>query len=357
MASANTNNDDAAPMSAVSELSHFDSDTSRWAATPTDPHSETFLDLNRSLPTLPLSDIPSDLRSEPTLGPSDIRSEPTSNYSQPSHSNRNSVPTLTLEEEARREKLAGSAPTAWFQSDPNNAPMFVPLEAGKHVNHYGAEHAPQNADHLTPMYAMPQKHFASPSTTTGSPSKGARSDWSVEPSGEETICGLRKRTFWILTLLSLIIMAAGIGGGIGGGLAKMKSNDNGAAAAAATTTKATPTTTKAKASASARPDRPNQNFQAQVWEFANLTGRSQMFYTPGYFRFPFNALAYRWKPGAYNDTMNACSIAFCNGSTEIGWYGSGNHIGTADKWKPLLNIDSGGKNSIFPSILSSTESF
>lgn len=43
----------------------------------------------------------------------------------------------------------------------------------------------------------------------------------------KTICGLRKRTFWILVAVAVVIVAAAVGGGVGGALASnKKSSDN-----------------------------------------------------------------------------------------------------------------------------------
>ncbi|KAF2023314.1 hypothetical protein EK21DRAFT_105377 [Setomelanomma holmii] len=46
-----------------------------------------------------------------------------------------------------------------------------------------------------------------------------------EPPRSSTICGLRRRTFWILVMVAIIIVAAAVGGGVGGALAS-KASDN-----------------------------------------------------------------------------------------------------------------------------------
>ena len=46
-----------------------------------------------------------------------------------------------------------------------------------------------------------------------------------EQNKPPTICGLRKRTFWILVIVAVVIVAAAVGGGVGGALASKSSND------------------------------------------------------------------------------------------------------------------------------------
>ena len=41
----------------------------------------------------------------------------------------------------------------------------------------------------------------------------------------QTICGLRKRTFWILVGVAIVVVAAAVGGGVGGALATRKSSE------------------------------------------------------------------------------------------------------------------------------------
>ena len=64
-----------------------------------------------------------------------------------------------------------------------------------------------------PGFADAQGHY--PSTGSQLTEKQPRS--SRHGSGNGTICGLRKPTFWLaLALATVIVLAAGIGGGVGG---------------------------------------------------------------------------------------------------------------------------------------------
>lgn len=47
-----------------------------------------------------------------------------------------------------------------------------------------------------------------------------------EQAAPQTICGLRKRTFWILLGVALVIVAAAVGGGVGGALASKSSSES-----------------------------------------------------------------------------------------------------------------------------------
>jgi hypothetical protein len=47
-----------------------------------------------------------------------------------------------------------------------------------------------------------------------------------ESNVPKTICGLRKRAFWIALLVALIVVAAAVGGGVGGALSSSSSNNN-----------------------------------------------------------------------------------------------------------------------------------
>ncbi|KAH7081225.1 hypothetical protein BKA63DRAFT_486976 [Paraphoma chrysanthemicola] len=46
-----------------------------------------------------------------------------------------------------------------------------------------------------------------------------------EQSPKSTICGLRKRTFWMVLIAAIVIVAAAVGGGVGGALSSKSSNN------------------------------------------------------------------------------------------------------------------------------------
>lgn len=60
----------------------------------------------------------------------------------------------------------------------------------------------------------------------------------------------------------------------------------------------------------------------QIWENPNYQGRSQVFYTPGYYQTAFLARSYKWHPGLYTNDMEKCSMSFCNNDKELGWRGA-----------------------------------
>jgi hypothetical protein len=41
----------------------------------------------------------------------------------------------------------------------------------------------------------------------------------------QTICGLRKRTFWIVVIIAVLVVVSAVGGGVGGALATRKSGE------------------------------------------------------------------------------------------------------------------------------------
>ncbi|KAH6619916.1 hypothetical protein C7974DRAFT_398457 [Boeremia exigua] len=50
----------------------------------------------------------------------------------------------------------------------------------------------------------------------------------AHPPPPQTICGLRKRTFWILVGVAIIVVVAAVGGGVGGALASRSSSNSSA---------------------------------------------------------------------------------------------------------------------------------
>lgn len=127
---------------------------------------------------------------------------------------------------------------------------------------------------------------------------------------------MKKQTFYILLALTIILILATIGGTIGGVLANRNKKEK-------EKSSTTPTS------------KYRMTFTLQTWEFTNLTGRSQIFYTEGLFRTAFQTRAYSWEPGLYNDTneWTVCTMAFCLGDHRIGWWGATPHVGLQTNWK------------------------
>jgi hypothetical protein len=82
-------------------------------------------------------------------------------------------------------------------------------------------------------------------------------------------------------------------------------------------------------------------FSMQIWENPEYQGRSQVFYTPGYFQTAFLARSYMWHPSQYTADMDKCSMSFCLDDFEVGWRGAS----TRESPGFPLN-DSWGANSV-----------
>lgn len=105
----------------------------------------------------------------------------------------------------------------------DDAPKYTaPLEAYPSVGEY-----PQA--YTSPVSSVPWE----PVSGDGG-SSGLRTDESKNK--RERICGLKKRSFWILLIVALIVVAAGVGGGVGGGIAAARSRDSGDDSGGATMT-------------------------------------------------------------------------------------------------------------------------
>jgi hypothetical protein len=107
-------------------------------------------------------------------------------------------------------------------------------------------------------YYAPEYHYANDTHKVAvSPAESQEYGYGKNPNTmvheqnqPRTICGLRKRTFWIIAIVALIILLAAIGGGVGGALVSKKSDTKadtaqGSAGAAATTTPASISTSNA----------------------------------------------------------------------------------------------------------------
>jgi hypothetical protein len=107
------------------------------------------------------------------------------------------------------------------------------------------------------MYYAPEYHYANDTHKVAiPPSESQEYGYGKNPNAmvheqdqPRTICGLRKRTFWIVAIVALIILVAVIGGGVGGALASKKS-DTKAETAQGSVGAGSTTTTAASASAS-----------------------------------------------------------------------------------------------------------
>lgn len=135
---------------------------------------------------------------------------------------------------------------AYYRAD-ENLPEVVPDASPEAIPKHAAAQYPnhlhdQNAKYPVilddspkfvgaPNPSPPPFSAVSPYTETlvpGSPFGGPPPAESQAPA--KTMCGLRKRNFWILFVLVLVVLAAALGGGIGGGLAANKGSEAAASA-------------------------------------------------------------------------------------------------------------------------------
>ncbi|KAH7350529.1 hypothetical protein BKA65DRAFT_475914 [Rhexocercosporidium sp. MPI-PUGE-AT-0058] len=207
---------------------------------------------------------------------------------------------LSKLENERRERNAIHAP----QVSPKEVepPIWIPFENGIHVSPGSAPEvayisSPTSSDGPTLV----------PSTTTNSDSSPKMLEDSSPRPPTPRILGLEKKTFWILAL-ALLLVASILAGTLGGVLSSRAKH---------------------------KKEKLQMHFSLQTWENANLTGRSQIFDRAGLFTTSFKARSYSWLPGFYNDdgTYDVCSMSFCQGDHQIGWWGSSEHVSGNGKWQ------------------------
>ena len=83
---------------------------------------------------------------------------------------------------------------------------------------------PANDTHKYPYYSPEGPIPAYPNATDTN--KIAYESATYERPAPQTICGLRRRTFWILVAVVIVVVAAAVGGGVGGALASRSSSDS-----------------------------------------------------------------------------------------------------------------------------------
>jgi hypothetical protein len=106
--------------------------------------------------------------------------------------------------------------------------------------------AAANAPEVFPYYA-PQEVYPKGPAPDHDTSKVAYYDdttYNAASRQHKTICGLRRRTFWIALIVVLIVVAAAVGGGVGGTRSKSSTNaQSGATPEQSSTTATTPSPT------------------------------------------------------------------------------------------------------------------
>ncbi|KAK0108030.1 hypothetical protein ONS95_002855 [Cadophora gregata] len=212
---------------------------------------------------------------------------------------------LSKLENERREKNASDAPQAWNQDE---APIFVADEDGRQVDPGAAPEIASPAPSARPTLVLS-------TTTESSPKMLEESSLPPRTPPEELIFGLRKKIFWLLTLLTLIIITGILAGTIGGILAtRLKSSSS----------PTNPNSSSTPTGSSSQPAKNQMLFHLQTWEASNTTGRSQIFDRAGLFTTAFHSRSFTWIPGFYDDdgTWDVCSMSFCQGDHQLSWRGS-----------------------------------
>lgn len=94
---------------------------------------------------------------------------------------------------------------------------------------------PEQVDSHKYPYYSPEPIPAQPQGWTDT-NKIAYESAVYEDAKPATICGLRKRTFWIVVVVAIVIIAAAVGGGVGGALGSNKSSNKASSDNTATNT-------------------------------------------------------------------------------------------------------------------------
>lgn len=130
------------------------------------------------------------------------------------------------------------------------------------------------------------------------------------PAKGAKVCGLKRRTFWIVLGVAIVVVLAAIGGGVGGGLSSRNSSSSGA--------------DKGKAENEDKdkdePDDenflnngtvPERGFAFQAFSHADYGGEAgDILTSEGFHDLGFKLLSYVWEP---NDT--GCCVSFCRNSS------------------------------------------
>ncbi len=245
------------------------------------------------------------------------------------------IPATTADhhqDDSHQEKMLSDAPQVSYYSDRGaHAPIYIPTDSGMHINHGQFADAPQVFKEVSPLYSV---ESGSP-TSIPSPSE-PNLESTETPKPVARICGLRRSAFWVLIVLVIVIIAAAVAGGVGGGLAGRNRNNSAGTTPTLTTPRSMGLQMRSvwftadfcdSPTALARPAGvANSNrrmpFSMQIWENPDYEGRSQLFYTPGYYETAFLIKSYHWHPGQYTPDMEKCSVSLCNNDLELGWRGA-----------------------------------
>ncbi|CAO2654057.1 Nn.00g107900.m01.CDS01 [Neocucurbitaria sp. VM-36] len=138
---------------------------------------------------------------------------------------------------------------------PNRLTLAIlKMVRGEHSDLEVLSHAENIDQQKFPYYSpepIPAQHYSDDTN------KIAYQSAADEHAQSRTICGLRKRTFWIIVIVAILVVAASVGGGVGGALSSRSSgsssNSNSVSqsqSSAALDASTTPTPTSAEPSTS-----------------------------------------------------------------------------------------------------------
>lgn len=115
-----------------------------------------------------------------------------------------------------RLQITGEAPlNSPYQETAAKASIIPPNDEGKFFSHDQWSDGPEVVKELSPLYSITPGLPTSVSHSPSDPTLEVASN--LEPVKRKF--GLRRRVFWGLVLIAVIILGAAVGGGIGGGLA------------------------------------------------------------------------------------------------------------------------------------------
>ncbi|KAL7915209.1 hypothetical protein GGI35DRAFT_173547 [Trichoderma velutinum] len=255
------------------------------------------------------------------------------NHLLPPDLNRATSPSSTIS--------SGYGPTfGMFPVNDEGLPEVVPDSSPQAMSRLEAEYKRKYLEGDAPQTVIPKD-----ADTTKIAVMGGEEQSSVTPDGMsgdveggntgkggKRICGLPKRTLWILVIVAVLVLAAAIGGGVGGGLAAKNSKGD-TPSDAASTTSSTPsststsstTSTKTSTTTSSSPTPSflnNQTTSGNTFAFQGFSNdtflgkATTIIDDEGGTDLGFEAHSYVWLP-----SVTDCCITFCTNATSKGMVG------------------------------------
>ncbi|KAK4082990.1 uncharacterized protein Triagg1_1880 [Trichoderma aggressivum f. europaeum] len=252
------------------------------------------------------------------------------------HINRATSPSSTIS--------SGYGPTlGMYPAHDEGLPEVVPDSSPQAMSRLEAEYKRKWLDGDAPQMVIPKEVDTNKIAVMGGEEQS-----SVTPDGMsgdvegahkgrkggKRICGLPRRTLWILVIVAVIVLAAAIGGGVGGGLAAKNSKGD-APPDAASTTSSTPSSTSTSSTTSTKTSSTTSSSSSPTPSFLNnqtTSGNTFAFQAfsndtflgkattiiddEGGTDLGFEAHSYVWLP-----SVTDCCITFCTNATSKGMVG------------------------------------